>query len=249
MKEPTDVIIRAEHIFMMFNMANEKVDNLKEYMIRLFKGNLMFQKFWALRDVSFTIHRGEKVGLIGLNGSGKSTMLKIVSGVIKPTKGKINVTGTIAPMIELGAGFDMELSARENVFLNGAILGYGRKEMEKHYDEIISFAELTEFQDMAIKNFSSGMVARLGFAIATCHVPDILAIDEVLAVGDFEFQKKCQRKMAELTEKGTTVLFVSHSEKDITSLCDRVIWLSHGHLVADGPTNIILKRYMNQKIG
>jgi len=236
-----DIVIRAEHVSMCFNVASEKVDNLKEYLIRLAKGELLFHEFWALKDVSFSVRKGEKVGLIGRNGSGKSTLLKIVSGVFSPTRGKITIRGTIAPMIELGAGFDMELSARENVFLNGAILGYSHKEMEARYEEIISFAELAEFQDMAIKNFSSGMVARLGFAIATCHTPDILVIDEVLAVGDFEFQKKCKEKMKELTGRGTTVLFVSHSEKDIASLCDRVLWLSGGELAADGEMASVLK--------
>lgn len=240
-----DIVISVDKVSMMFNMSSEKVDNLKEYVVRLMKRQLMFQEFWALRDISFSVRRGEKVGLIGLNGSGKSTMLKILSGVMKPTKGSISVHGSIAPLIELGAGFDFELSARENVYLNGAILGYSREDMNSYYQEIIDFAELWEFQDVAIKNFSSGMVARLGFAIATCHVPDILIIDEILSVGDFAFQQKCHKKMEELTGKGATVLFVSHSAGDIINMCDRAIWLDHGHLVTDGEAQYIVEKYLN----
>lgn len=247
-KKPPDesIVIDVDDVSMMFNMSSEKVDNIKEYVIRMLKHQLMFREFWALNSVGFRIHKGEKVGLIGLNGSGKSTMLKIVSGVLKPTKGKVSVVGSIAPMIELGAGFDMELSARENVFLNGAILGFSRKQMEKYYDEIIDFAELNNFQDIAIKNYSSGMIARLGFAIATCHVPDILIIDEILSVGDFEFQKKCHKKMNELTQNGATVLFVSHSPDDIINMCDRAIWLDHGKMIADGEARFIVEKYLNR---
>lgn len=241
-----DTVITVDHVSMMFNMTSEKVDSMKEYVIRLLKRQLKFQEFWALKDVSFSVRRGERVGLIGLNGSGKSTMLKIVSGVLKPTKGKIGVYGSIAPLIELGAGFDMELSARENVYLNGAILGYSREDMRERYDAIIDFAELREFENVAIKNFSSGMVARLGFAIATCHVPDILIIDEILSVGDFTFQKKCHRKMQELTDQGATVLFVSHSAGDIISMCDRAVWLDHGRMVEEGQAQYIVEKYMNQ---
>ena len=241
-----DIVITVDHVSMMFNMSKEKVDNLKEYIVRLLKRQLMFQEFWALKDISFNVRRGERVGLIGLNGSGKSTMLKVVSGVMKPTKGTVSVKGSIAPLIELGAGFDFELSARENVFLNGAVLGYGRTQMARYYENIIDFSELHEFQDVAIKNFSSGMIARLGFAIATCHVPDILIVDEILSVGDFEFQKKCHRKIDELTSKGATVLFVSHSAEDIISICDRAIWLDHGNLVAEGEAQYIVEKYLNR---
>lgn len=241
----TGPVIHVDHVSMMFNMSSEKVDNIKEYIIRLLKRQLMFQEFWALRDISFSVCRGEKVGLVGLNGSGKSTMLKIVSGVMKPTKGRVTVSGSIAPLIELGAGFDYELSARENVYLNGAILGHSREEMDVCYQEIIDFAELREFQDIAIKNFSSGMIARLGFAIATCHVPDILIIDEILSVGDFSFQQKCHRKMEQLTGKGATVLFVSHSSGDIVAMCDRAIWLDHGTIVAEGEAQYIVEKYLS----
>lgn len=242
----SDVVISAENISMMFNMSKEKVDNLKEYVIRFLKRQLKFTQFWALCDVNFEVNKGERVGLIGLNGSGKSTMLKIVSGVLSPTKGTVNVKGRVAPMIELGAGFDIELSARENVYLNGAILGYNHEEMEKYYDSIISFAELEDFQDVAIKNFSSGMISRLGFAIATCRVPDVLIIDEILSVGDFEFQKKCHERMKQLTANGTTVLFVSHSAGDIINMCDRAVWLDHGKVIAEGEAQYIVEKYLNK---
>ena len=245
-KVPTsEVAITAKDIHVMFNMSKEKVDNLKEYVIRFLKRQLSFKEFWALKGVDLEVKKGEKVALVGLNGSGKSTMLKVVSGVLSPTKGKVSVKGTIAPMIELGAGFDPDLSARENIYLNGSILGYSSKVMKEKYDSIIEFAELQDFQDIAIKNFSSGMVARLGFAIATCNVPDILIIDEILSVGDFEFQKKCHRKMEELTEKGATVLFVSHSAADVINMCDRAVWLDHGTLVANGEAQYIVEKYLN----
>lgn len=239
-----DVAICAEGIHMMFNMSKEKVDNLKEYVVRFLKRQLSFKQFWALKGIDLEVKRGEKVALIGLNGSGKSTMLKVVAGVLAPTKGKVFVEGVIAPMIELGAGFDPDLSARENIYLNGSILGYSKKMMDKFYDGIIDFAELKDFQDVAIKNFSSGMVARLGFAIATCNVPDILIIDEILSVGDFEFQKKCHKKMEELTEHGATVLFVSHSAADVINMCDRALWLDHGNLVAEGEAQFIVEKYL-----
>lgn len=242
----TDEIIKVNSVSIMFNIADEKVDNIKEYCIRLLKGQLNFKAFWALKQINFTVRRGEKVGLIGLNGSGKSTLLKVISGVLKPTTGTVEAQGTIAPLIELGAGFDIELSARENIFLNGAILGYSRAEMNVMYDSIIDFSELKEFENVAIKNFSSGMIARLGFAIATCQKPDILIIDEILAVGDFEFQKKCLKRMHELTEAGTTVLFVSHSASDIVNMCDRAIWLEHGKVIQDGDAQYIVEKYLNK---
>lgn len=240
-------IISVNNVSMMFNMSAEKVDNIKEYVIKFLKKELHFQEFWALKNISFDVYSGEKIGLVGLNGSGKSTMLKIVSGVLSPTNGKVNVDGIIAPLIELGAGFDIELSAKENIYLNGAILGYSNKEMDEYYDYILDFSELRKFEHVAIKNFSSGMTARLGFAIATCHKPDILIIDEILSVGDFEFQKKCHRRMEELTEGGTTVLFVSHSAQDIINMCDRAIWLDHGELVEEGEAQFIVEKYLTKK--
>lgn len=241
----SDIAIAAENITMVFNMSGEKIDNLKEYIIRFFKRQLEIKKFNALSDVTIKVNRGEKVGLIGLNGSGKSTMLKIVSGVLKPTSGMVSVKGSIAPMIELGAGFDYELSARENIYLNGAILGYTHGQMDEYYDGIIEFSELQDFQDIAIKNFSSGMIARLGFAIATCRVPDILIIDEILSVGDFEFQKKCHARMDVLTGQGATVMFVSHSAADVINMCDRAVWLEHGRIVGDGEAQYIVEKYLS----
>ena len=183
-------IIEVNHVSMMFNRSTERVDNIKEYFVRLAKRNLLFEEFWALQDVSFNIKRGEAVGIVGLNGSGKSTMLKIVAQVMKPTKGSVQVYGSMAPLIELGAGFDMDLTARENIYLNGAVLGYSRRQMREKFDEIMDFAELWDFVDSPLKNYSSGMVARLGFSIATMSKPDILIVDEILGVGDFKFQEK-----------------------------------------------------------
>ena len=183
-------VIKVNDVSMMFNLSAEKIDSIKEYFIKAVRRELHFQEFWALRDISFTLEKGDSLGVIGLNGSGKSTLLKIVSGILKPTKGAVETCGSIAPLIELGAGFDANLSARENIYLNGAILGYSRSYMSARFDEIIEFAELQDFADTAVKNFSSGMVARLGFAIATMNVPDILIIDEILAVGDYKFQEK-----------------------------------------------------------
>lgn len=245
-KPDDEEVVNVDNVAMMFNMSSEKIDNIKEYLIKLVKHQLNFKEFWALKGISFSVKRGERVGLIGTNGSGKSTMLKIISGVMKCTKGSVTVKGSIAPMIELGAGFDMELSARENVFLNGAILGYSHDDMAERYDEIIKFAELEEFQDVAIKNYSSGMVARLGFAIATSHVPDILIIDEILSVGDFSFQNKCKERISALTDSGATVLFVSHSASDIIYMCDRAVWLNKGELCADGEAQYIVEKYINR---
>lgn len=244
-EEKPDIVIEAEHLSMMFNMSREKVDSLKEYVIRLVKRQLLFKEFWAVKDLSFTIRRGERVGLIGHNGSGKSTTLKMVCGVLKPTKGRVSVRGKVAPLLELGAGFDYNLTARENVFLNGAILGFSRSKMRDRYENIMEFAELKEFEDVALKNFSTGMVARLGFAIATCYDPDILIIDEILSVGDRDFQAKCHERIDELIGRGTTILFVSHSDDKIINICERVIWLDHGNMVADGEARGIIERYEN----
>lgn len=238
-----DTIIEVSDVSMRFNLAEEKVDTLKEYFLKLVTGKLNFTEFYALKHVSFTVERGEAVALIGINGSGKSTMLKCIAGVLFPSEGSVKVNGSIAPLIELGAGFDPELTARENVFLNGAVLGYDREFMESHFKEIIDFAELWDFVDVPIKNYSSGMVARLGFAIATLVTADILVVDEILAVGDFKFQEKCKIRMAEMMGKGTTVLFVSHSEEQVKELCTRAIWLDHGVLREDGPVDIVCDHY------
>ena len=227
-------IIEVNNVSMMFNKSKERIDSVKEYFIRFIKRQIMIEEFWALKNVSFDVKKGEFLGIVGLNGSGKSTLLKLIAGVMKPTNGNINVKGTIAPLIELGAGFDMNLSARENVFLNGAVLGFSRKEMQKKFEWIIDFAELWDFVDSPIKNYSSGMIARLGFSIATASNPDILIVDEILGVGDFKFQQKCHRRMNEIIENGATVLFVSHSINQIKELCSRVVWLNNGELIDIG---------------
>lgn len=238
--------VQVKNVSMMFNKSKEKVDNFKEYVIRLIKRQLMFEEFWALQDVSFNIKKGEAVGIIGLNGSGKSTILKIIARVMKPTSGSVEVVGTVAPMIELGAGFDPDLSARENVFLNGTVLGYSRKQMEKKFDEIIDFAELWDFVDTPIKNFSSGMVARLGFSIATVSRPDILIADEILGVGDYKFQEKCEERIQEIIGRGATVIFVSHSIEQVRKVCSRAVWLEKGHLLMDGAVNEVCDAYMEK---
>ena len=190
-----DTAIKVDGASMLFNLSSEKIDSIKEYFIKIARRELHYQEFWALKDISFSLGEGESLGIIGLNGSGKSTLLKIISGILKPTKGSVETIGSIAPLIELGAGFDADLSARENIYLNGAILGYNREYMEERFDDIIAFSELQDFVDTAIKNYSSGMVARLGFAIATMNIPDILIIDEILAVGDYKFQEKSFQRM------------------------------------------------------
>lgn len=240
----SDHIIELNDVSMMFNKSSEKVDNIKEYMIKLVKRELMFEEFWALQNVSFRVEKGEAIGFIGLNGSGKSTLLKTIAGVLKPTKGKLKVQGSVAPMIELGAGFDPDLSARENVYLNGAVLGYDRKSMDRLFEEIIDFAELWEFLDTPVKNFSSGMQARLGFSIATATIPEILIVDEVLGVGDYKFQEKCQERMSTIIDSGATVLFVSHNIDQVKEVCNRAIWLEKGKIVMDGDVNTVCDRYM-----
>ena len=236
-------IIEVNGVTMRFNLAEEKTDSIKEYFVKLVTGKLHFNEFYALKNVSFEVKRGEAVALIGKNGSGKSTMLKILAGVLYPTQGTVTVNGSIAPMIELGAGFDMELTARENIYMNGAILGHNRAFMDQHFEEIVEFAELQKFLDVPLKNFSSGMIARLGFSIATIIKADILIVDEVLAVGDFRFREKCYRKIDELLEGGTTLLFVSHSAEQVRKLCPKAIWLDHGELMAFGDTEEVYGMY------
>lgn len=238
-----DVIIDVSHVTMKFNMPTEKLDNMKEFFIKLLKRQIRYDQFTALEDISFSVKRGEVVGIVGLNGSGKSTILKIISGILSPTDGTVEVEGTISPLIELGAGFDFELTAKENIYLNGSVLGFDRKFISEKYNEILDFAELREFENIAIKNFSSGMIARLGFAVATLVKPDILIVDEILSVGDFLFQKKCEKRISELMDGGTTVLIVSHSLDQIERLCSRVIWIEKGKLIMDGNTNLICEKY------
>ena len=241
MREET--MIEVKNVSMVFNLATERVDTLKEYVLKLAKHQLMVQKFYALRDINLEIERGEAVALIGVNGSGKSTLLKVIAGVLHPTTGSVQVHGSIAPMIELGAGFDPELTARENIFLNGAVLGHGRKFMEAHFQSIVDFAELRDFVDVPVKNFSSGMVARLGFAIATEIKADVLIVDEVLSVGDFRFQEKCKKRMEEMMSGGTTLLFVSHSTEQVRQLCQKAVWLKKGNIAMFGDVNSVCDAY------
>ena len=239
----SNAAIKVSNLSMMFNKSSEKIDSLKEYVIKLTKHQLMFEEFWALQNISFEIPKGEAVGIVGLNGSGKSTLLKTIAKVLKPTKGSVDVSGTIAPLIELGAGFDSNLSARENIFLNGAVLGYNRAQMREKFESIMDFAELWDFVDVPIKNFSSGMVARLGFSIATSNIPDILIVDEILGVGDFKFQKKCEERMGKIIDHGATIVFVSHSIEQVQQVCSRAIWLEKGRLVMDGPVEESCNKY------
>lgn len=238
-----DIIIKVEHVSMKFNMATERFDSFKEYFIRSIKKQISYNEFWALKDVSFEVRRGESLGLIGLNGSGKSTMLKTIAGVLKPTEGSVVVNGTVAPLIELGAGFDFDLTAKENVYLNGALLGYSRDFIQNYYEDIVEFSELREFMDVPVKNFSSGMVSRLAFAIATIGTPDILICDEVLSVGDFRFQEKCQERIHHMMDKGTTILFVSHSIDQVKSICKKIVWLDHGNVRRYGDAEPICEEY------
>lgn len=238
-----ECMIEVKNVSMKFNLASEKLDSFKEYLIKTIKHQVTYDEFWALKDVSFSVLRGEALGLIGLNGSGKSTMLKVIAGVLKPTKGSVMVNGTVAPLIELGAGFDADLTARENVYLNGAILGHSRQEMELHYDDIVEFSELGEFMNVPVKNFSSGMVSRLAFAIATIGTPDILIVDEALSVGDFRFQEKCEHRIQKMIDKGTTILFVSHSIAQVEKLCNKIVWLEHGRIRRSGPVKEICAEY------
>lgn len=241
-------IIEVKNVTMKFNMANEKIDGIKEYLIKLSKRQLYFNEFIALNNVSIEIQRGDVFGIVGLNGSGKSTLLKIISGILKPSSGQVEVKGSISPLIELGAGFDFNLTARENVLLNGLVLGYTKKQMQDRMDEIIEFSELEEFMNVAVKNFSSGMIARLGFAIATSVQPEILIVDEILSVGDFLFQRKCEERMEEMMAGGTTVIIVSHSIEQIERLCKHVLWIQKGNVVMHGKTQEVCEAYKKESV-
>ena len=239
-------MVDVNHVTIRFNLASQRVDNLKEYVIKMMKKELMFQEFLAVKDVSFQVRAGEAWGLIGTNGSGKSTLLKAISGIMKPYKGSIAVNGSIAPLIELGAGFDPECTARENIFLNGCVLGHSRKFMEDHFDEIVDFAEIHNFLDSPVKNFSSGMRARLGFSIATMIRPQILIVDEVLSVGDYKFKQKCMKRMEQLLKNGTTLLYVSHNIDEVRRLCDHAIWIEKGVTRMQGDVNTVCDAYMQE---
>ncbi len=236
-------VINVKDVGMQFNLSQEKVDNIKEYAIKLLKRQLMFQEFWALKNISFEVKKGDRVGVIGLNGAGKSTLLKIISGVMKPTEGNVKIKGKLVPLLELGAGFDSNYTGKENIFLNGAMLGYTKEFLEEKYDEIVDFSEIGKFIDVPIKNYSSGMKARLGFSIATMIEPEILVLDEVLSVGDAKFRKKSEERIMSLFDKGITVLFVSHSVHQVKRLCNKAIWLENGRLVMQGNADEVCDKY------
>lgn len=238
-------MIDIKNVSMKFNLGIEKDNSLKMTFIRIFDKKKRIKKsdFWALDGVSFHVDKGDVVGFIGSNGAGKSTLLKVVSGVLKPTKGSVEVNGVISPMIELGAGFDQDLTARENIFLNGSILGYSKEFLEEKFDEIVEFSELRDFLDVPVKNFSSGMIAKLAFSISTIVEPEILIVDEILSVGDIKFQEKSKNKMMSMITGGTTVLFVSHSLDQIRELCNKVVWLDHGQIVMSGDVEKVCDAY------
>lgn len=236
-------MIEVKNVSMKFRMSDEPINSLKEVFTTAVTGKLKFNEFLALDDVSFDLDKGKTLGLIGKNGAGKSTMLKLISGILKPTSGTIITNGNIVPMLELGAGFDLELTGRENIYLNGAILGYSKEYLESKFEEIVEFAEIREFIDMPIRNYSSGMMARLAFSIASVVQPEILIVDEILAVGDVAFQEKSFNRMKELMSGGATVLFVSHDLDKIEEMCDKVIWLERGKKIMDGDTKDVCKEY------
>ena len=238
-----ETVIELKDVGIKFNLSKEKVDSLKEYFIKFIKNELMYNEFWALRNVSFSIKKGERLEVLGLNGAGKSTLLKIICGVYKPTEGTVTHKGVIAPLLELGAGFDQQYTGRENIFLYGSVLGYSRKYLEEKYDEIVEFSELGKFIDVPLKNYSSGMKARLGFSIATIADPDILILDEVLSVGDAKFRKKSEKKIMDMFERGVTVIFVSHSLEQVKRLCDRAIILQNGTLIEEGDIETVTENY------
>ncbi|MTK06417.1 MAG: ABC transporter ATP-binding protein [Hungatella sp.] len=241
----TEYVVECSDVGVTFNMSKEKLSSLKEYFLGFVKGKLMFEEFKALENVTFKVEKGDVFGIVGFNGAGKSTLLKIISGILSPTNGSVIVRGSIAPLIELGAGFDMELTARENIFLNGAVLGFNKKYIQEHFDDIVEFSEMKDFLDVPMKNYSSGMVARIGFSIATSTKPDILIVDEILGVGDFKFQEKCEQRINELMSGGTTVLVVSHSLGQIEQLCKHAMWLEHGKVKMIGEVSDVCSAYKN----
>lgn len=227
-------VLKVNDVSMKFNLMEKKVDNLKEYMIKMIKNELRYQEFWALHNISFSLNKGDRLGILGLNGAGKSTLLKIIAGVLKATEGTVTTKGKIVPLLELGAGFDPQYTGAENIYLYGAVLGYTKEFINSKYDEIIEFSELGDFINVPVKNYSSGMKARLGFSIATVVEPEILILDEVLSVGDAKFRKKSEKRIMSMFNSGVTVLFVSHSLEQVKRICNRAILLEKGQLIADG---------------
>ena len=243
-----ETMIEVKDVSMRFRMANDRINSIKEYAIAKLRGKLQYNEFEALKHVSFDVKKGEVVGFIGHNGAGKSTILKVISGILKPTEGSVIVRGNVAPMLELGSGFDMDMSGRENIFLNGAILGYSEEFLKSKYDEIVEFSEVGQFIDVPLRNYSSGMIARLAFSVATVVVPEVLIVDEVLSVGDAAFQEKSRARMMELMSGGTTVLFVSHNVKQIEAMCRNVIWLDKGQVRMAGKSAEVCKAYSEKTI-
>ena len=241
-------IIQLENVSVSYRLPSERIGTFKEYAIRKLQRKIKINKFWALTDVTLQVNRGEVFGLIGNNGAGKSTMLKVISKVLKPTKGRVVVYGKIAPLLELGAGFHPELSGRENVFLNGALLGYSRSEMESVFDEIVEFSELEQFINSPVRTYSSGMFARLGFAVATAHMPEILILDEILSVGDEAFQRKCNHRMKNFQQAGTTVLMVSHALDMLEGMCNRIAWIDHGKIQGVGEPQEVIEAYRGENL-
>ncbi len=239
----SEEVLKVENVGMKFNLNKEKVDSLKEYVIKLLRRELQYNEFWALKDISFTLEKGDRLGILGLNGAGKSTLLKVIAGVFRPTEGTVERKGVLAPLIELGAGFDMQYTGKENIYLYGAVLGYSRKFIDSRIDEIIAFSELKDFIDVPLKNYSSGMKARLGFAIATIVEPDMIILDEVLSVGDAKFKKKSEKKLLDMLDTGVTVLFVSHNLAQVKKICNKAIILEKGKIVAKGNVEEVAKKY------
>ena len=237
-------MIEVQNVSMRFRMANDRISSLKEYAVQMLQGKLRYKEFEALNNVSFTVEKGEVVGLIGHNGAGKSTILKVISGILKPTEGSVRLGANVVPLLELGSGFDMDMTGRENVFLNGAILGYSEEYLNSKYDEIVEFSGIGPFIDVPLRNYSSGMITRIAFSIATVVQPEILIVDEVLSVGDAEFQEKSHRRMMELMGGGTTVLFVSHNINQIRQMCTKALWLDHGNMKMFGPADQVCDAYM-----
>jgi len=238
-----ETVITVDNVGMEFNLSKEKVDSLKEFFIKLMKRELKFQPFWALKNVSMDVEKGDRVGLVGLNGAGKSTLLKLISGVMKPTEGRIRVKGRLSPLLALGAGFDPSYTGRENIFLYGALMGHTKQFIESKFDEIVEFSEIGEFIDVPLKNYSSGMGARLAFSIATAVQPEILILDEVLSVGDAKFQEKSRLRMNSLMEGQVTILFVSHSTDQVRKICDKAVWLHQGKVITQGPVDEVCDDY------
>lgn len=240
--------VSVKNVGVKFHLSEQKVDDLKEYVIRILKRQMRYKEFWALKDVSLDIKQGERVAVLGLNGAGKSTLLKVIAGVLKATEGTVKRSGVLVPLLELGAGFDPQYTGAENIYLYGAMLGYSKAFLKEKYDEIVKFSELGDFIHVPLKNYSSGMRARLGFSIATLVEPDILILDEVLSVGDVKFKKKSENRIKEMFKKGTTVLFVSHNLQQVRSLCTRAVWLEKGQIVEDGPVDVVTEHFEKKTV-